>query len=114
MTAEPHLHQVDVLVLGAGAAGLTAALSIPKNLSVAVLTKDPSGGSTRWAQAGVAVVIDDSDSIESHVDDTLFIETQAIDSSCFRINHRHHLLITCSEGNALKSRFRNKASISLS
>ncbi len=71
MTAEPHLHQVDVLVLGAGAAGLTAALSIPKNLSVAVLTKDPSGGSTRWAQGGVAAVIDDQDSIESHVDDTL-------------------------------------------
>ena len=71
MTVEPQLHQVDVLVLGAGAAGLTAALSIPKNLSVAVLTKDPSGGSTRWAQGGVAAVIDDQDSIESHVDDTL-------------------------------------------
>ncbi|MDC1207827.1 L-aspartate oxidase [Litorivicinus sp.] len=62
---------VDVLVLGAGAAGLTAALSLPKGLSVAVLTKDPSGGSTRWAQGGVAAVIDDHDSIESHVEDTL-------------------------------------------
>ena len=71
MTVEPQLHYVDVLVLGAGAAGLTAALSIPKNLSVAVLTKDPSGGSTRWAQGGVAAVLDDQDSIKSHVDDTL-------------------------------------------
>ena len=71
MTVEPQLHQVDVLVLGAGAAGLTAALSIPKDLSVAILTKDPSGGSTRWAQGGVAAVIDDQDSIESHVQDTL-------------------------------------------
>jgi L-aspartate oxidase len=71
MSVEPQLHQVDVLVLGAGAAGLTAALSIPKDLSVAVLTKDPSGGSTRWAQGGVAAVIDDQDSIESHVQDTL-------------------------------------------
>ena len=72
MTVEPQLHQVDVLVLETGAAGLTAALSIPKkNLSVAVLTKDPSGGSTRWAQGGVAAVIDDQDSIESHVNDTL-------------------------------------------
>ena len=71
MNAEPQLHQVDVLVLGAGAAGLTAALSIPKHLSVAILTKDPSGGSTRWAQGGVAAVIDDQDSIESHVNDTL-------------------------------------------
>ena len=71
MNAKPQLHQADVVVLGAGAAGLTAALSIPKHLSVAVLTKDPSGGSTRWAQGGVAAVIDDQDSIESHVDDTL-------------------------------------------
>ncbi len=67
----PHHNRVDVLVLGAGAAGLTAALSIPKHLRVAVLTKDPSGGSTRWAQGGVAAVIDDQDSIESHVQDTL-------------------------------------------
>jgi L-aspartate oxidase len=59
VTVKPQLHQVDVMVLGASAAGLTVALSIPENLSVAVLTKDPSGGSTRWAQAGVAVVIDD-------------------------------------------------------
>ena len=73
MTVEPQPHQVDVLVLGAGAAGLTAALSITENLSVGVLTKDPSGGSTRWAQGGVAAVIDDQDSIESHVDDTLIV-----------------------------------------
>ena len=71
MSVEPQLHQVDVLVLGAGAAGLTAALSVSKDLSVAILTKDPSGGSTRWAQGGVAAVIDDQDSIESHVQDTL-------------------------------------------
>ena len=71
MNAEPQLHQVDVLVLGAGAAGLTAALSIPSHLSVAVLTKDPSGGSTRWAQGGVAALFDDQDSFQSHVDDTL-------------------------------------------
>ena len=59
MTVEAQRHQVDVLVLGAGADGLSAALLIPENLSVAVLTKDPSGGSTRWAQGGVAAVIDD-------------------------------------------------------
>ena len=47
MTVKPQLHQVDVLVLGASAAGLTVALSIPENLSVAVFTKDPSGDSTR-------------------------------------------------------------------
>ena len=44
MNSEPQLHQVDVLVIGAGAAGLTAALSVPEHLSVAILTKDPRGG----------------------------------------------------------------------
>ena len=73
MTVETQLQQVDVLVIGGGAAGLTAALSIPENLSVAVLTKDPSGVSIRWGQGGVAAVVDDQDSIESHVDDTLIV-----------------------------------------
>ncbi len=71
MNVGPQVHEVDVLILGAGAAGLTTALSIPNSLSVAVLTKDPKGGSTRWAQGGVAAVIDNQDSIESHVEDTL-------------------------------------------
>ena len=62
---------MDVLVIGAGTVGLTAALSVPKNLSVAILTKDPSGGSTRRAQGGVAAVIDEKDSVESHIRDTL-------------------------------------------
>ena len=63
MAVDPQLHQVDVLVLGAGAAGLTAALSIPKNLFIAILTKDPSDDSTCWAQGGVATVIYDQDHI---------------------------------------------------
>lgn len=71
MTSNSQHYEVDVLVVGAGAAGLTAALSVPEHLSVAILTKDPSGGSTRWAQGGVAAAINDEDSIESHVQDTL-------------------------------------------
>lgn len=71
MMLHPETYQVDVLVIGAGAAGLTAALSLPTSLKVAILTKNPGGGSTRWAQGGVAAVIDDQDSIECHVDDTL-------------------------------------------
>ena len=71
MNSEPQLHQVDVLVIGAGTVGLTAALSVPEHLSVAILTKDPSEGSTRWAQGGVVAVIDEKDSVESHIRDTL-------------------------------------------
>lgn len=68
---DPVTHHFDVLILGAGAAGMTAALSLPPHYRVAILTKDPAGGSTRWAQGGVAAVIDDQDSIASHIDDTL-------------------------------------------
>ena len=62
----------DVLIIGSGAAGLTTALTLPKHLRIAVLSKgDLSSGSTYWAQGGVAGVLDDTDTVESHVQDTL-------------------------------------------
>ena len=62
----------DVLVIGSGAAGLTLALSLPEHLNIAIVSKTSlDAGSTRWAQGGVAGVLDDSDSIEDHVQDTL-------------------------------------------
>ncbi|MFI8383200.1 L-aspartate oxidase [Pseudomonas sp. NPDC079086] len=65
-------YQHDVLVIGSGAAGLTLALTLPENLRIAVLSKgNLSNGSTYWAQGGVAAVLDDTDTIESHVEDTL-------------------------------------------
>jgi L-aspartate oxidase len=64
--------QHDVLVIGSGAAGLSLALNLPPQLRVAVLSKgDLSNGSTFWAQGGVAAVLDDSDTVQSHVEDTL-------------------------------------------
>jgi len=65
-------HQYDVLVIGSGAAGLTLALNLPTTLRIAVLSKgDLANGSTYWAQGGVAAVLDTSDTVESHVADTL-------------------------------------------
>ncbi len=64
--------QHDVLVIGSGAAGLSLALTLPAHLRIAVLSKgDLANGSTFWAQGGVAAVLDDTDTIESHVEDTL-------------------------------------------
>ncbi|MFV3305337.1 L-aspartate oxidase [Pseudomonas sp. NY15181] len=64
--------QHDVLVIGSGAAGLTLALTLPAHLRIAVLSKgELSQGSTFWAQGGVAAVLDDTDTVESHVEDTL-------------------------------------------
>lgn len=62
----------DVLVIGSGAAGLTLALSLSKNAKVAVLSKKQINlGSTWFAQGGIAAVLDDQDTIDAHVKDTL-------------------------------------------
>jgi L-aspartate oxidase len=48
------------------------ALTLPGHLRIAVLSKgDLANGSTFWAQGGVAAVLDDTDTVQSHVDDTL-------------------------------------------
>ena len=65
-------YQHDILVIGSGAAGLTLALSLPEQLRIAVLSKGSlANGSTYWAQGGVAAVLGDLDTVESHVEDTL-------------------------------------------
>ncbi len=62
----------DVVVLGSGAAGLSAALAARPVREVLVITKDVlSAGSTQWAQGGLAGVLHPEDTIEEHVRDTL-------------------------------------------
>lgn len=61
----------DVVILGSGAAGLAVALDLPDHLSVAILSKNAVGGSTPWAQGGIAAVVESTDSIDEHVNDTL-------------------------------------------
>src|SRR5512138_3327545 len=64
--------QVDFLVLGAGAAGLSFALEAAEHGSVLVLTKrNRSEGSTQYAQGGVASVLGPDDDFALHVEDTL-------------------------------------------
>ncbi|WP_006787888.1 L-aspartate oxidase [Thiorhodospira sibirica] len=62
----------DVLIIGSGAAGLSLALRLPANLRVAVVSKGPlSEGSTLYAQGGISAVLDQRDSLNAHVADTL-------------------------------------------
>ena len=62
----------DVLVVGSGAAGLTAALNLAERRKVAVIAKGALGeGATGWAQGGIAAVLEAGDSFQSHVEDTM-------------------------------------------
>ncbi|MGB3754712.1 MAG: L-aspartate oxidase [Parerythrobacter sp.] len=62
----------DILVIGSGAAGLTAALALAETKRVLVLAKGAlDGGSTAWAQGGIAAVLDAGDTFEDHVRDTM-------------------------------------------
>lgn len=62
----------DVIIIGSGAAGLTAALELAESKRVLVLAKGSlTGGSTAWAQGGIAAVLDAGDTFENHVRDTI-------------------------------------------
>lgn len=62
----------EVLIIGSGAAGLTAALELAQHKRVTVLAKGPlTGGSTAWAQGGIAAVLDAGDTFENHIRDTM-------------------------------------------
>ena len=62
----------DVLILGSGAAGLSLALRLSKNISIAVVSKRAlHEGSTYYAQGGISAVLGPNDSMDSHIQDTL-------------------------------------------
>ena len=65
-------HDFDVLIVGSGLAGLSAALHLAATHRVAVITKRTmQDGSSAWAQGGIAAVLSDSDSFAAHIEDTL-------------------------------------------
>ncbi|MBT3238948.1 MAG: L-aspartate oxidase [Rhodospirillaceae bacterium] len=62
----------DVLVIGSGAAGLSLALEMADKATVGVISKgELTEGSTYYAQGGIAAVLDETDTVESHIQDTL-------------------------------------------
>jgi L-aspartate oxidase len=67
----PHFF-TDILVIGAGIAGLRAALEVPPDQGVLVVTKDSIGQSnSSYAQGGIAGVLSPEDRFENHIEDTL-------------------------------------------
>ncbi|MEU1047123.1 L-aspartate oxidase [Streptomyces sp. NPDC005897] len=77
----------DVVVVGSGVAGLTAALRCEAaGLRTVVVTKARlDDGSTRWAQGGVAAALGEGDTPEQHLDDTLVAGAGLCDAEAVRI-----------------------------
>ena len=72
MTAAVSIRRDEAIVIGSGVGGLVAALSLAPR-SVSLLTKTPglAGGSSLWAQGGIAAAVGPGDSPEAHAIDTL-------------------------------------------
>lgn len=83
--------QADVVVIGSGIAGLTAALRLRDALPVGsdkilVVTKDRiSAGSTQWAQGGIAAALGPGDTPEQHAVDTLVAGAGVCDADAVRV-----------------------------
>ena len=87
-----HQYQHDVLIIGSGAAGLSLALQLAGNLKVAILSKAAvTESATFYAQGGVSAVLDNYDSIESHVQDTIKVGAGLCKSEVVRsvVEHGH-------------------------
>jgi L-aspartate oxidase len=77
----------DVIVVGSGIAGLTAALRLRQRVDrVLLVTKTVlSEGSTQWAQGGIAAALDPADSAQEHLGDTLVAGAGVCDEEAVRI-----------------------------
>jgi len=77
----------DVIVVGSGIAGLTAALRLRQRVDrVLLVTKTVlSEGSTEWAQGGIAAALDPADSADQHLRDTLVAGAGVCDQEAVRI-----------------------------
>jgi L-aspartate oxidase len=83
-------YSTDILIIGGGAAGLTAALRLADRAHVTVLCKgDIESASSTWAQGGIAAVTDPEDSLDAHIQDTLTAGAGLCDPDIVRFTVDH-------------------------
>ncbi len=91
----PKHFEHDVLIIGSGAAGLALALHLPDHCRTAVLSKgELTQGSTYWAQGGMAAVLDEDDTADSHIEDTLNAGAGLCNQAAvkFTVSHGHKVV----------------------
>ncbi|MGH8583185.1 MAG: L-aspartate oxidase [Gammaproteobacteria bacterium] len=80
----------QVLIIGSGASGLGVALQLAEHAQVSVIAKGPlPEGATLYAQGGISAVLDASDSIDSHVADTIAVGAGLCDAEMVRFVVEH-------------------------
>ena len=77
--------KTNILVIGSGAAGLTAALELSDKFNVLIISKETLVDSSTWyAQGGIAAVLAKEDTTESHIQDTLIAGDGLCDEEAVR------------------------------
>ncbi|MBV1776081.1 L-aspartate oxidase [Burkholderiaceae bacterium DAT-1] len=80
----------DTLIIGSGLAGMTMALELAASRKVALVSKRSlCEGASVWAQGGIAAVLDQVDSVDQHVSDTLIAGAGLCDESATRFIVEH-------------------------
>jgi L-aspartate oxidase len=108
--------EFDVIVVGAGAAGLYTALCLPSTIRVALITKHTlSLSASDWAQGGIAAVVDPEDSTDLHVADTLHAGAGICDYGAVRflIEHASACIDNLVEMGVAFDRHQNKLALTL-
>ncbi|MEH2046217.1 L-aspartate oxidase [Nostoc sp.] len=82
--------QFDVLVVGAGAAGLYTALCLPESLRVGLITKETVAlSASDWAQGGIAAALAPEDSPTLHIEDTILAGAGLCDRTAVEFLAQH-------------------------
>ncbi|MDO9365783.1 MAG: L-aspartate oxidase [Methylotenera sp.] len=84
------MQQYDVLIIGSGLAGLSLALRTATHKKICLVSKRKiNDTASNWAQGGIAAVLNDNDSIEAHIQDTLIAGAGLCDSAVTQMVVEH-------------------------